>query len=320
MWRVPTGMTSHVHAFDAREGGSFRISLTYDQPTGTGKTTAHTDTYHGRFVKLVPNEQVVEVVEFETTDPALRGEMTIAITLADADGGTEILAVHDGLPRGVPTADNEAGWREALAKLAALVEAGWTPEMSMNYDLRDSDLPAVLAQASLVADETKRVFGRLSGEQLNWKPSEGEWSIGQCFDHLIISNRPYVLIFEKVLAGRRRRRLWERMPLLSRFFGTLLINTLRPDSGRRAKARPAFYPSSSHIAPAIIGVFLEQQARLLRLMDASRTLDLDGITITSPVLRFVTYSLMDACRIIVVHEQNHFVQATRVMESHGFPG
>ena len=43
-WMVPTGMTSHVHAFDAREGGSFRISLTYDAPTGTGKTTAHTDT------------------------------------------------------------------------------------------------------------------------------------------------------------------------------------------------------------------------------------------------------------------------------------
>jgi hypothetical protein len=28
------------------------------------------------------------------------------------------------LPRGVSTADNEAGWREALEKLAALVEAG----------------------------------------------------------------------------------------------------------------------------------------------------------------------------------------------------
>src|ERR687884_679814 len=94
-WMVPTGMTSHVHAFDPREGGAFRISLTYDAPTGTGKTTAQTDTYHGRFVKLVPDEQVVEVVEFETTDPTLRGEMTITIALADADGGTDVLAVHD---------------------------------------------------------------------------------------------------------------------------------------------------------------------------------------------------------------------------------
>jgi uncharacterized protein YndB with AHSA1/START domain len=122
-WMVPTGMTSHVHAFDAREGASFRISLTYDEPTGTGKTTAHTDTYHGRFVKLVTNEQVVEVVEFETTDPDLLGEMTITISLTDAaGGGTDVLAVHDALPPGVLIADNEAGWREALAKLAALVE------------------------------------------------------------------------------------------------------------------------------------------------------------------------------------------------------
>src|SRR6267378_7787035 len=123
-WMVPTGMTSHVHAFDAREGGSFRISLTYDAPTATGKTTAQTDTYHGRFVKLVPDEQVVEVAEFETADPALRGEMTITFSLADADGGTDVHAVHDGLPPGVPEADNEAGWRSSLAKLAALVEAG----------------------------------------------------------------------------------------------------------------------------------------------------------------------------------------------------
>jgi DinB superfamily len=190
----------------------------------------------------------------------------------------------------------------------------------MNYDLRESDLPAVLAEASLVAEETKRVFGRLSDEQVNWMPGPSEWSIGQCFDHLIISDRPYVQIFEEILAGRRRPRLLERMPLLPRFWGTLLINMLRPDSGRKAKARPAFYPSSSHIPPAVIAMFLEQQERLLRLMNESSKLDLDGLTITSPVLRFVTYSLMDACRIVVVHEQNHFVQATRVMGSPGFPG
>ena len=121
-WKVPTGMTSQVHEFDAREGGSLRISLTYDVPTGAGKTTARTDTYRGRFVKLVPNEQVVEVDEFETANLSLRGEMTITITLVDADGGTNLHAVHDGLPLGVAAADNELGWRLALGKLAALVE------------------------------------------------------------------------------------------------------------------------------------------------------------------------------------------------------
>ena len=123
-WKVPDGMTAHLHAFDAREGGTFRISLRYDAPTGTGKTTAHTDTYHGRFVKPIPNEQVVEVDEFETADPALQGEMTSSITLADADGGTDLSAVHDRLPPGLSPADNETGWQMALAKLKALVESG----------------------------------------------------------------------------------------------------------------------------------------------------------------------------------------------------
>jgi uncharacterized protein YndB with AHSA1/START domain len=123
MWRVPAGMTSHVHEFDAREGGAFRVSLTYDAPTATGKTAAHTDTYHGRFLKLVANELVVEVLEFETSDPALRGEMTMTTTLADANGGTDVVVVQEGIPSGVPEADNETGTRMALANLAAFVES-----------------------------------------------------------------------------------------------------------------------------------------------------------------------------------------------------
>jgi hypothetical protein len=189
----------------------------------------------------------------------------------------------------------------------------------MNYDLQDSDLSTVLAQGRLIADETVRAFGRLSAQQINWTPRAGEWSIGQCFDHLIISNRPFFHIVEEIREGRRRQRAWERMPLLPRFFGKLIINTLRPDSGRKAKARPAFYPSTNHIAPGIIATFLEQQNRLLHLMESTRGLDLDGIRITSPVMSFLTYSMMDAYRIIVVHEQNHFVQARRVMESSAFP-
>jgi uncharacterized protein YndB with AHSA1/START domain len=123
-WRVPEGMSSRVHEFDAREGGSFRVSLTYDAADATGKSVAHTDTYHGRFLKLVPDEQVVEVLQFETADPALRGTMTMTTTLTDAGGGTDVLVVHEGIPDGIPPADNETGTRMALANLARLVEAG----------------------------------------------------------------------------------------------------------------------------------------------------------------------------------------------------
>jgi uncharacterized protein YndB with AHSA1/START domain len=119
---VPDQMTSRVHSFEAREGGTFRISLTYDLPTTAGKTSAQTDSFHGRFMRLVPDTQVVQSVEFETDDPAMQGEMTITYTLADAGSGTELVGVHENLPPGVPPADNELGWRMSIDKLARLVE------------------------------------------------------------------------------------------------------------------------------------------------------------------------------------------------------
>ncbi|MGH3649828.1 MAG: SRPBCC family protein [Acidimicrobiia bacterium] len=120
-WMVPEGMTSTIHSFEAREGGSFRISLTYDASTGTGKTDPQTDTFHGRFVELVPDTKVVQVIEFESEDPSMTGEMTITYTLSDDGGGTDLVGVHQGLPPGVRPEDNEVGWRMSLNKLAQLV-------------------------------------------------------------------------------------------------------------------------------------------------------------------------------------------------------
>jgi uncharacterized protein YndB with AHSA1/START domain len=119
-WKVPSGMTCEVLEFD---GESFRISLTYDAPGPAGKTSANTDTYRGRFVELVPGEKVVEVDEFETSDPDLAGEMTITITLTGGNGGTDLEAVDEGVPSGVVPSDNELGWRESLARLADLVQS-----------------------------------------------------------------------------------------------------------------------------------------------------------------------------------------------------
>ncbi len=123
-WRFPDGMTSVV---ELQEDGGFRVTLTYGTPDGQGKTTARSDAYRARFARLEPGELVVEVDEFETTDPRHAGEMTMTITLRDSEGGTELLAVHEGVPPGVAPEDNELGWRMALDRLAALVEGRPTP-------------------------------------------------------------------------------------------------------------------------------------------------------------------------------------------------
>jgi hypothetical protein len=54
-------------------------------------------------------------------------------------------------------------------------------------------------------------------------------------------------------------------------------------------------------------------------MRATEDLDLEKIIISSPVTNLITYSLMDAYRIIITHEKRHLLQAIRVSEMDGFP-
>jgi uncharacterized protein YndB with AHSA1/START domain len=123
-WRVPDDMRAEVHEFEAREGGRFRVSLTYvdDRP---GKSAGRTDTYAGTFTRLDPDLVVVETMAFESDDTAMTTPMTMTTTLADAPGGGCLVTmVHEGVPDVLRPEDNEAGMTMALDHLARYVEGG----------------------------------------------------------------------------------------------------------------------------------------------------------------------------------------------------
>lgn len=180
-------------------------------------------------------------------------------------------------------------------------------------------LSVLVSAASAITDETLAAFGDLTTPQLNWKPSAERWSVAQCFDHLVTANVAYFPIFEQVLGGEKKTTFWERLPWLPAFWGKLLIKAVAPESQRKLKAPKIFRPSSSTVDEAIIRRFVEQQNQVIKYMKATEGLDLERIKIPSPVTGFITYSLLDAYRIIINHEKRHLLQATRVSETDGFP-
>ena len=116
-------MRAEVHAFDAREGGSFRLSLTCTDRRGPrGKFSGQADVVSGRFLELVPDTRMVELVELESDDPAFAGAMTVTMTLAPLEDGTEVTIRCDGVPAGIRPEDHAAGIASTLAKLAAFIE------------------------------------------------------------------------------------------------------------------------------------------------------------------------------------------------------
>jgi hypothetical protein len=185
-------------------------------------------------------------------------------------------------------------------------------------DYLKADLPSLIAAANSVASEAKNTFGRLTPAQLNWKPSAERWSVAQCFDHLINTNKGYLPEIDNLLAGKKRT-FWERVPVLPGLMGKFLIKAVDPASTRKVKAPKVFQPAQSDISGSVINDFVAQQATIIEKMKATEHLDLERIVITSPVAAVVSYSLMDAYRVIVVHEQRHFQQAKRVTEESAFP-
>ncbi len=124
-WRPPEGMTARISAFEPRKGGVFRMAFTYTSTRHAvrGKTSEHSDVVEGRFLELIPDERIVERVEFESGDPAFAGAMTITTTLAEVAGGTEVTILCEDVPSGIKPADHQRGLASTLRNLAAFAEA-----------------------------------------------------------------------------------------------------------------------------------------------------------------------------------------------------
>ncbi|HVI88208.1 MAG TPA: SRPBCC domain-containing protein [Dongiaceae bacterium] len=124
-WLPPGEMTGKMHHFDGEVGGGYRMSLYYpasEKPTSEkkarGKTTADEDMVDVRFIELRPPHRIVEAVVFASSDPALRGEMTVEIDIVAAAGGAEVSFLCRDLPPGLRLADNETGSAQSLDQLA----------------------------------------------------------------------------------------------------------------------------------------------------------------------------------------------------------
>jgi uncharacterized protein YndB with AHSA1/START domain len=123
VWLPPKGMTGRFERFDARPGGSYRMVLTYADPsTGRGKATADSDFVEARFLDIVPGGRVVQAVDFVSDDPNYAGTMMMTWEVTPHENGTEVAIRAENVPRGISAEDHAAGLASSLANLAAYLE------------------------------------------------------------------------------------------------------------------------------------------------------------------------------------------------------
>ncbi len=174
-------------------------------------------------------------------------------------------------------------------------------------------------EASEVTRSFKNEFGQLNDVQFNWKPNPNQWSIGECIDHLIVSNQLYFPKFEAVANGQHISTIWQKLPWLPSFWGKMLLKIVSPDYPKNSKTLKIFEPTASDFTVDLIQEFENCQQKLVTYFEQMDHINLDKIIITSPASALITYPLKDACKVLIEHEKRHFNQAFHVKEQAEFP-
>lgn len=177
----------------------------------------------------------------------------------------------------------------------------------------------LIAEAESISEKSIAAFGNFSAQQINWKPDAKSWSVGQCFEHLIVTNELYFPNIQKVIDGKHRNNLFSKIPLSVDLIAVLMKNSLKPEQKRKMKTFKIFEPAASRISETIIEDFAENQRRLIEIIKAVKEMDVHKIKIAEPLSIALNLRLDDAFEILIMHEERHFLQAERVAKKINFP-
>ena len=167
-------------------------------------------------------------------------------------------------------------------------------------------------QIDKITSDFKQSFGTLTVTELNWKPNQNTWSIGQNLDHLIVINATYHSVIKAVKEGTYILPFLAKFDFMVSFFGRTVLKAVQPDRKKRMKTFPIWEPIKSDIEEDIWERFEKNQNELKILIQSSSDLLDKGTIISSPANRNIVYKLETAFTIIVSHEKRHFEQSLEV--------
>lgn len=116
-WLPPAGMSGRFTWFDARPGGGYRLTLSYDDVAAPGKAGDNTDVVEVRFVVLDEPGLLVEQAKFVSDDPMLAGTMTMTWSVDPVDDGSLVVITAKDVPDGISSEDHATAFASTLRQL-----------------------------------------------------------------------------------------------------------------------------------------------------------------------------------------------------------
>jgi DinB superfamily len=167
-------------------------------------------------------------------------------------------------------------------------------------------------------DQTARMLvAGLTDEQLNWQPAPASWSIGQCLEHLCVTNEFYLPPISAALREKPRFPVEEITP--GWFGGWFIRSFAEPSSNSRRASAPGKIRPGPRTDRSVLNRFLSSNQVCRDLILVARGNNVNRIRFWNPFLPGLRFTVGTGLKIIVGHERRHLLQAKRVKDSAGFP-
>lgn len=162
-------------------------------------------------------------------------------------------------------------------------------------------------------------FKSLTEGQINWRPDAGCWSIAECVDHLLVTNRLYLTEFEKQFDEKQIKIDYSKTEVKHKWLSIFIIKGVDPLNIKKAKTFPVFMPSMSLYTKNVFDHFYEVETNIVNLVRSAKDLDLNKYVMSSPAAKIIKENFCDVLEIIRLHDRRHFNQAEKLFNHPSFP-
>jgi hypothetical protein len=175
----------------------------------------------------------------------------------------------------------------------------------------------LISELNAAEERATALAKTLTPRQLNWTPSPGVWSVGQCLEHLYLTNEVYLGPMLTSLEARQPAVVQDITPgWLGRWF---IRNFIEPSSKMKRVRAPRKIRPGAQIEPHILDRFLDSNHRARDLVLRARNYDVNRVRFRNPFIPVIRFTVGTGLEIISKHQRRHLLQAERIRESPEFP-
>lgn len=145
-----------------------------------------------------------------------------------------------------------------------------------------------------------------STNQLNWKETPESWSILECLEHLNLYGDFYLSEIEKAINNAKSN----NEPIFkSGIIGNYFAESMLPkEKLNKMKTLKDKNPLNSHLDSKTIDRFINQQVKMLDLLNKTRAVSLNKEKIPITLTKLIKLKMGDTFRFVINHNIRHIKQ------------